>query len=81
MLISIPLIGPWLGFTLFGGEFPGTAIIRRLFVLHILIIPVAIAGLLGTLRRWVAPDPTQFGDGRRREPFVGSFLWPSPRAS
>ena len=79
VLISIPLIGPWLGFTLFGGEFPGTAIIGRLFVLHILIIPVAIAGLLGAHLAMVwRQTHTQFrGAGADESHVVGSRLWPT----
>jgi ubiquinol-cytochrome c reductase cytochrome b subunit len=39
---SIPIIGTWTSFFLFGGEFPGTAIIGRLYVLHILLVPAMI---------------------------------------
>jgi len=39
MIQGIPLVGPWIGFLLFGGEFPGTAIVGRLYTLHILCCP------------------------------------------
>ncbi len=39
---SIPVIGTYTSFFLFGGEFPGTAIIGRLYVLHILLVPALI---------------------------------------
>jgi ubiquinol-cytochrome c reductase cytochrome b subunit len=36
---AIPLVGTYASFFLFGGEFPGTDFIPRIFTLHILIIP------------------------------------------
>ena len=39
---SIPVIGTYISFFLFGGEFPGTAIISRLYMLHILLVPALI---------------------------------------
>ena len=47
IILSIPFIGPWLAFLIFGGPFPGTAIIQRLFIIHVLFIPVLIGMLLG----------------------------------
>ena len=44
--LSIPLVGTWLASLLFGGEFPGPDIIERLYVIHILLVPAAIAVLL-----------------------------------
>jgi ubiquinol-cytochrome c reductase cytochrome b subunit len=46
IVLSIPLGGTWLAFLFFGGEFPADAIIKRLFVIHILLVPAAIALLL-----------------------------------
>ena len=46
VLLSIPFAGPWLAFLVFGGEFPSDDIIPRLFVIHILIVPALIVGLL-----------------------------------
>jgi quinol---cytochrome-c reductase cytochrome b subunit len=79
VLLSIPLIGPWLSFLVFGGEFPSNDIIPRLFVLHVLIIPAAIVGLLGLhLAMLVRQKHTQFaGAGRAERNVVGSKLWPT----
>lgn len=41
--LSIPLDGTWVTSLIFGGELPGPDIIQRLFVLHILVLPVMIA--------------------------------------
>ncbi|KZE94345.1 MULTISPECIES: cytochrome bc complex cytochrome b subunit [unclassified Agromyces] len=46
MIKGFPLIGTWTSFLLFGGEFPGTAIVGRLYTLHILILPVILLALI-----------------------------------
>ena len=79
VLLSIPLLGPWLAFLVFGGEFPSDDIIPRLFVIHILIVPALIVGLLTLhLAMLVRQKHTQFpGRGRREDNVVGSKLWPT----
>jgi len=44
--VSIPIVGDTVGALVFGGEFPSTATIPRLYFLHVFVIPVIIAGLL-----------------------------------
>jgi len=77
--LSIPLIGTWITSLLFGGEFPGPDIIQRLFVIHILLIPAAIAVLLTIhLAIVVRHKHTQFpGTGRTEENVVGTRMWPT----
>jgi ubiquinol-cytochrome c reductase cytochrome b subunit len=79
VLLSIPLLGPWMAFLVFGGEFPSDDIIPRLFVLHVLIVPAIIVGLLTLhLVMLVRQKHTQFaGRGRREDNVVGSKLWPT----
>ncbi|TDD79582.1 cytochrome b [Actinomadura rubrisoli] len=43
---SVPLVGTYVYMFLFGGEFPGTDIIPRLYMLHILLIPGLILGMI-----------------------------------
>ncbi|GAA3215993.1 ubiquinol-cytochrome c reductase cytochrome b subunit [Actinocorallia longicatena] len=43
---SIPVVGTYIYMFLFGGEFPGEAIIPRMFTLHILLIPGIILALV-----------------------------------
>ena len=43
---SIPLIGPWLSYNLWGGRFPGGPFITRLFIIHEFVFPALIIGLL-----------------------------------
>ncbi len=73
VLQSIPVVGTHLTLGLFGGEIPGHQIIPRLYWLHVLLLPAAIA-VLFALRRWLARrhrrarSPRPAGSGRR-----GSF--------
>ncbi len=47
IILALPFIGERLTYLLFGGEWPGTDIIGRLYPVHILIIPGLIVALLG----------------------------------
>jgi ubiquinol-cytochrome c reductase cytochrome b subunit len=78
-MLSIPVVGPHIAFFAFDGEFPGTAIISRLYILHVLIIPAAIVALLGAhLAILWHQKHTQFrGPGKRERNVVGTRLWPT----
>ncbi len=78
IILSIPVVGSYLGFLVFGGNFPGTAIIPRFFILHCLILPAIIVGLVGAhLFLLVRQKHTQFpGDGRTEKNVVGSPMFP-----
>ena len=78
-VISIPFLGPWIAFLLFGGEFPTETIVSRLFVFHIMLLPALLIGLvvvhLAVLWR---QKHTQFaGPGRTAEEVVGKPFWPT----
>jgi ubiquinol-cytochrome c reductase cytochrome b subunit len=77
--LSVPLVGTWLASLIFGGEFPDQEIIPRLFVTHILIVPGAIAILVGIHLAIVwRQKHTDFpGPGRREGNVVGPKLWPT----
>ena len=79
IVLSVPVIGTWIASLLFGGEFPGPDIIGRLYVLHILIIPVVIAVMVAIhLAIIVRHKHTQFaGPGRRDDNVVGERMWPT----
>ena len=79
IFLSIPLLGTWLSYLTFGGEFPAESIISRLFVIHVLILPGVILGLIGAHMAilW-RQKHTQFaGKGKTEHNVVGSRLWPS----
>ena len=77
--LSIPVAGEWLAFLFFGGEFPNTEFITRFFVLHVLLLPAMIVGLLTVhLAVLWRQKHTQFkGPGRTEDNIEGSHLWPS----
>jgi ubiquinol-cytochrome c reductase cytochrome b subunit len=79
ILESVPLVGSYLATFLFGGAFPGNGIIiPRFFILHVLILPLVILGLLGAhLGMLVRHKHTQFpGPGRREDNVVGTPMIP-----
>jgi ubiquinol-cytochrome c reductase cytochrome b subunit len=78
IILSIPFIGSWLAFLIFGGNYPGTAITERLFVVHVLFFPALIAALLtahlGIL--WHQKHTDFPGQAKSEETIHGSRLWP-----
>jgi ubiquinol-cytochrome c reductase cytochrome b subunit len=70
---SIPVIGSFMSFIVFGGEFPGHHIIPRLFTLHIFVIPGLLLALIGLhLFLMVLQKHTQYpGAGRTDKNVVG----------
>ncbi|MBG0740207.1 ubiquinol-cytochrome c reductase cytochrome b subunit [Paeniglutamicibacter antarcticus] len=78
VISSIPVIGTYISFFLFGGEFPGTAIIGRLYVLHILLVPAMILLMIAIhLFMVVVHKHTQYpGPGRNDRNVVGYPLGP-----
>ena len=46
VLLSLPVVGTYLSFFLFGGEFPGDDIIPRLYTAHVLLIPGVFLALI-----------------------------------
>lgn len=77
--LSVPLVGTWLAFLIFGGEFPADEIIGRLFITHVLLIPALLAGLIGAHLAIIWKQKhTQFPEkGRTETNVVGSRLWPT----
>src|SRR5580693_8981623 len=45
LMLSIPVVGTYLTFFLFGGPFPGNDIIPRLYIIHVLLIPGLLLAL------------------------------------
>ena len=78
LIQSLPLIGNWTALLAFGGPFPGQ-IISRLYIVHVLIVPVAIGAVLSLHLAIIWHQKhTQFrGPGRTNTNVVGSRLWPT----
>ena len=75
---AIPVVGTYVEFFLFNGQFPGHGFIERLYAVHILLLPGAILGLIsahmGIL--WHQKH-TQFpGPGRTEHNVVGERFFP-----
>ncbi|MDX1657795.1 MAG: cytochrome bc complex cytochrome b subunit [Nitriliruptorales bacterium] len=45
-LLSIPFVGPLIGFIGIGGEFPGEDVLGRLHILHVMVLPAGLIGLV-----------------------------------
>jgi ubiquinol-cytochrome c reductase cytochrome b subunit len=77
---SQPFIGSYMVSFLWGGQFPGNGtIIPRFFIIHVLIIPLALLGLISVhLALLVRQKHTQFsGEGRTERNVVGSPMFPT----
>ena len=75
---AVPIIGSYLSYFIFGGEFPGTALIPRLFTVHVLLIPGLLLALVGLHLAFVfLHKHTQFpGSGKTNSNVVGFPLFP-----
>ncbi|GAA2070754.1 cytochrome bc complex cytochrome b subunit [Aeromicrobium halocynthiae] len=78
MILSVPVVGSYLSFFMFGGEFPGDVIIPRLYMAHILLIPALILGLIAAhMLLLVYHKHTQWpGPGRTEKNVVGYPMFP-----
>ena len=76
--LGMPVIGTWMHWALFGGDFPGEIIIPRLYALHILLLPGIILALIGVHLAMVwFQKHTQFpGPGRTEKNVVGVRVMP-----
>src|SRR5262245_55692790 len=76
--LSIPVVGSWVTTSAFGGEFPGTEILPRLYILHVLLIPALRVALIAVhMALMVKQKHTQFpGPGRTNSNVVGGRMFP-----
>ncbi|RAV34575.1 cytochrome bc1 complex cytochrome b subunit [Corynebacterium heidelbergense] len=78
IIVGMPVIGTWLHWMLFGGDFPGDIIIPRLYIAHVLIIPGILLALIAAHLALVwFQKHTQFpGPGRTENNVVGVRILP-----
>ncbi|TXN30708.1 cytochrome b [Lacisediminihabitans profunda] len=78
LIKGIPVIGTWISYLLFGGEFPGTKVVAMFFSIHILLLPAILVAALGAhLLLMVINKHTQFaGPGRTNDNVVGVPILP-----
>ncbi len=80
IILSIPFVGSYLMVFFFQGNYPGTGIdLERMYILHVLIVPLLIIGLLGAhLALVFRQGHTQFpGSHRTERNEVGTPLFPA----
>ncbi len=78
VVLSIPFVGPWLAYLVFGGDFPTAELISRLYVFHIMLLPLLMIGTI-TLHLGILflQKHTQFRGGLATEGrVVGRHFWP-----
>jgi len=75
---TIPVVGTYLAFFLFGDSFPGHSIIPRLYIIHVLLLPgIFLALIAAHLFIMVHQKHTQMpGKGRTNTNVVGPPLYP-----
>jgi ubiquinol-cytochrome c reductase cytochrome b subunit len=79
MIKAVPLAGAWMSYLLFGDEFPGTQIIQRLYILHIMLLPAITIALIGVhMLLLIVNKHTQFAaPGRTNDNVVGAPVMPT----
>ncbi|MEV7687459.1 cytochrome bc1 complex cytochrome b subunit [Streptomyces bungoensis] len=79
IVLSIPVVGTYLSFFLWGGAYPGTVINDRLYIVHVLFVPGALIALITVHlimviylkhTQWAAP-------GKTNRNVVGQPMFPS----
>jgi ubiquinol-cytochrome c reductase cytochrome b subunit len=75
---GIPVVGTWISYLLFGGEFPGTKIVAMFYSIHILLLPAILVAALGAhLLLMIVNKHTQYaGPGRTNDNVVGVPIMP-----
>ncbi|MCG5212232.1 cytochrome bc1 complex cytochrome b subunit [Streptosporangium soli] len=77
--ISLPLVGTYVSFFLFGGEYPGEDVMARFYSLHILLIPGILLALISAhmILMWVQKHTQMPGKGRTNKNVVGAPFYPA----
>ncbi|MBN9110844.1 MAG: cytochrome bc complex cytochrome b subunit [Pseudonocardia sp.] len=78
LLLSVPVVGTWLHWLVFGGEFFGDIWISRFFIAHVLVLPGLLVALIAVHVGLVwYQKHTQFpGPGAREDTVVGERALP-----
>ena len=78
VMLSAPVVGPWLSFLVFGGVVPNAHMIPRLYSIHIMILPGLIAVLLALHLAilWRQKHANYPGPDRTNTQIVGTRMWP-----
>lgn len=79
VLMGFPVVGGYLAFLFFGGDFPTAQAIARLFFVHVFLLPTLITGAMGIHLAiiWRQKHSQFRGPGRTEENVIGSPVWPN----
>jgi ubiquinol-cytochrome c reductase cytochrome b subunit len=77
--ISLPLVGTYITYFLFGGEYPGSDVISRFYSIHILLIPGILLALISAhlILMWVQKHTQMPGKGRTEKNVIGAPFYPT----
>jgi ubiquinol-cytochrome c reductase cytochrome b subunit len=78
VLLGIPVVGTYLSFFLFGGEFPGEDLIPRIYTMHVLLVPGIFLALITVhvMLVWYQKHTHYPGQGRTEHNSVGYPFFP-----
>lgn len=78
IIVGLPIIGTWLHWLIFGGDFPSDLMLDRFYIAHVLILPGIILALIAAHLALVwYQKHTQFpGAGRTENNVVGIRIMP-----
>ncbi len=78
IMLSIPIVGTYIVFFVFGGQYPGNAFIHRFYIAHVLLVPGLIAALLAAhlMAIWHQEHTQWPGEKQREDNVVGEPLFP-----
>src|SRR3954452_19722710 len=78
VLLAIPVVGTYLSFFFFGGQFPGEDFIARIYTFHVLLVPGIFLALITVhvMLVWYQKHTQYPGEGRTEKNSVGYPFFP-----
>jgi ubiquinol-cytochrome c reductase cytochrome b subunit len=76
---SIPVVGTYVAYFLFGGNYPGQDFIPRLFIIHVLLVPGILLALISAhmMILWHQKHTDFPGPGKTENNVVGTQFYPT----
>jgi len=76
---SIPVVGTYVAYFLFGGDYPGQDFIPRLFIIHVLLVPGLLLALITAhmMILWHQKHTDFPGQGKTESTVVGTRFYPT----
>jgi ubiquinol-cytochrome c reductase cytochrome b subunit len=76
---GVPVVGTYIAYFLFGGQYPGQDIIARLFIIHVLLIPGILLALIAAhmMILWHQKHTDFPGPGKTEHVVVGTKFYPT----